>query len=223
MAETSSDVLSRIAALAAAGRVVRLGYRRPGEAAASAFVVEPYRLHRPATGPVLHAWQLDPPPEGRGAWRDFRLDRVASADDTGLAFTPRVPITLPQDVAAAGEARDARAGAIVADAARGVPGAGVFAAGPSPWSDQPIVAFGEADDYFHQLESAMLDGQVTLEEIALARDLGERVDPAERKAVHARVYANVLHEVIEDGRISHREELYLQQVRALLERLGWAP
>src|SRR5215217_6344816 len=96
------ELLERLAALAAAGRLVRLGYRRPGEAAATAFLVEPYRLHLPATGPVLHAWQLDPPPEGRGAWRDFRLDRVMSVDDTGLAFTPRVPVTLPQDLAAAG-------------------------------------------------------------------------------------------------------------------------
>src|SRR5438105_4752045 len=63
MSETlePSEVLARIAALAAAGRVVRLGYRRPGAGVASEFLVEPYRLHRPATGPVLHAWQLAPP------------------------------------------------------------------------------------------------------------------------------------------------------------------
>ena len=69
----------------------------------------------------------------------------------------------------------------------------------------------------------MLDGKVTAAEIALARALGERVEPHERKAAHARVYANVLYEVIQDSRISHREELYLKNVRQFLEQLGWGP
>jgi hypothetical protein len=29
--------------------------------------------------------------------------------------------------------------------------------------------------------------------------------------------------VLQDSRISHREELYLQRVREFLEQLGWAP
>jgi hypothetical protein len=211
--QSSLDVLTQIAALAAAGRVVRLGYRRPGEAAASEFLVEPYRLHRPATGPVLHAWQLSPPPEGRGPWRDFRLDRITSAADAGQPFDPRVPVTLSQDVAA-----------LEAANAPPAPAAGAIApARAFLWSDRPIVAVGPADEYFRQLEEAMLDGQVTPAELQLASDLGQRVGPEERKAVHARVYANVLQEVIADGRISHREELYLRQVRELLQRLGWAP
>ncbi len=69
----------------------------------------------------------------------------------------------------------------------------------------------------------MLDGKVTPEELSLAESLRDRVEPHERKAAHARVFANVLHEVLQDSRISHREELYLQNVRAFLDRLGWAP
>ena len=37
------------------------------------------------------------------------------------------------------------------------------------------------------------------------------------------MFDSVLHEVLQDGRISHREELYIKNVRAFLERLGWAP
>ena len=97
------DMLPEIARLAEAGRVVRLGYRRAGDASAPAaeYLVEPYRLHRAATGPVLHARQLEPPPEGRpGGWRDFRLDRITSASDGGRSFTPRAPVTLGRDVSA---------------------------------------------------------------------------------------------------------------------------
>jgi len=82
---------------------------------------------------------------------------------------------------------------------------------------------GDAEDYFQQIETAMLDGKVTDEEMQLARSLGDRVEIHQRKAAHARVFASVLHEVLQDGRISHREELYLQNVRAFLEKLGWAP
>jgi hypothetical protein len=82
---------------------------------------------------------------------------------------------------------------------------------------------GDAEDYFRQIETAMLDGKITEEEMALAQSLRDRVEIHERKAAHARVFASVLHEVLQDGRISHREELYLANVRAFLDRLGWAP
>jgi len=59
--------------------------------------------------------------------------------------------------------------------------------------------------------------------MAMAEELGRRVEPSHRKSVHARIYAAVLHEVVADGRISHREEIYLRQVREFLSRLGWAP
>ncbi len=72
-----AEPLSEIVRLAAAGRVVRLGYRRPGEQAASDYLVEPYRLHRFASGPVVHCWQRSPVPEGRlavatSAWTGSR-------------------------------------------------------------------------------------------------------------------------------------------------------
>ena len=214
---STRDTLEKIGRLAADNRVARIGYRRPGEPAGHEFLVEPYRLQRTASGgAAVHAWQLSPPPEGRpDGWRDFRLDRITSVSDAGQAFRPRLPVTLGQELAAT-------------DAGGQLPGAGEPAAqGPAEgfhwWGDRPIAAMGPAEDYFRHLEAAMLDAKVTPDEMALARSLGERVEIHERKAAHARVYANVLHEVLQDGRISHREELYLQTVREFLGQLGWAP
>jgi hypothetical protein len=202
--EATMDAVYEVARLAEAGRVVRLTYRRPGEGGAGDYLVEPYGLHRGASGPVLHAWQLEPAPQGRtDGWRDFRLDRITAVSDGGRTFEPRAPVT----------------------AARDLPSPGPATGGPDfkGFGDRPIAAMGDAEDYFRQLEEAMLDGRVTEEEMALAEALRDRVDVHERKAAHARVFASVLHEVLQDGRISHREELYLRNVRAFLDRLGWAP
>jgi len=198
------DPVHEVARLAEARRVVRLTYRRPGEGEAGEYVVEPYRFHRGAHGPVLHAWQVDPAPQGRAeGWRDFRVDRIANVSDGGRTFEPRVPVTAARDLPAPGPAT-------------GGPGFKGF-------GERPIAAMGDAEGYFRQIEEAMLDGRVTEEEMALAEALRDRVEIHERKAAHARVFASVLHEVLQDGRISHREELYLRNVRAFLDRLGWAP
>ena len=207
--------LSDLATLARDRRVVRLGYRRPGEAGPAEYLVEPYRLHRPAGGALLHAWQASPPPqaEGRSPWRDFRLDRIVSVADTGQSFEPRTPVTLPDDVAAA---LGAGGGGGSPDALQGsAPSAGNL------WSDEPIGPVSPADAYFRQLEAAMLDGRVTPDELTLAQDLARGLQPEQRNAVHARILAAVLNEVAQDGRISHREEIYLGQVRELLGQLGW--
>jgi WYL domain len=198
--EAAMDAMGEVTRLADAGRVVRLGYRRPGDATAAEYLVEPYRLQRTASGPAVHAWQLSPAPEGRAdGWRDFRLDRITSVADAGKTFAPRMAVTLSHDAAAK-------------------PGTSF-----SAWSDRTIAPMGRAEEYFQQLETAMLDGKVTPDEMSLAQGLRDRVEVHERKAVHARVFASVLHEVLQDGRISHREELYLRNVREFLDRLGWAP
>ena len=199
-----TEPLTEIVRLAAAGRAVRIGYRRPGTQVPGEYVIEPYRLHRFASGPVVHAWQLSPVPDGPSPWRDFRVDRIDTAVDAERPFEPRIPVTLPTDV--------------------GGPPVELPAIPPvARWSDRPIEAAGPDEDYFRYLETAMLDGKVTTDETSLATELGDRVDPSHRKSVHARIYAAVLHEVVADGRISHREEIYLQQVREFLARLGWAP
>ena len=198
------DVVHEVVRLAEAGRVVRLTYRRPGEGAAGDYLVEPYGFHPGPNGPVLHTWQLEPAPGPRGeGWRDFRLDRVTAASDAGRAFTPRAPVTASRDVP--------------------TPAAATGGPGFKGFGERPIAGMGDAEDYFRQLEEAMLDGRVTEEEMALAEALRDRVEIHERKAAHARVFASVLHEVLQDGRISHREELYLKNVRQFLEQLGWAP
>ena len=210
------DALNEITRLARDRRVVRLGYKRAGETAPTEFLVEPYRLHDAATGPAVQCWQLSPAPEGRLPWRDFRVDRITSVADAGQSFQPRMPVTLVQEVSAG--AADATAAAL-----KKAPGHQPPAEAFHSWGDRPIAAMGPAEDYFRYLEDAMLDAKVTQGEMGLARSLGDRVEPHERKAVHARVYANILHEVLQDSRISHREELYLQTVRKFLEQLGWAP
>ena len=206
--------LSDLAALASARRVVRLRYKRPGEPAPAEYVVEPYRLHRPAAGALLHAWQVAPPPEGgRAHWRDFRVDRivsVADADPAAPAFEPRTPVTLAADVAAA-----------LGPAGAGHPLALIASSPGNLWSDEPIGVVSPAAAYFRQLEAAMLDGQVTPDELTLLQDLGRGVAAEQRNAVHARILAAVLNEVAEDGRVSHREEIYLARVRELLGTLGW--
>lgn len=215
---STRQTLEQAGELARAGRVIRLSYRRPGDAGPNEFLVEPYRLHRATSGgAALHGWQLSPAPEGReGAWRDFRLDRITSVADGGRTFTPREPVTLHHEAAAlAGQP----AGPSSEASESGAAPAGVF----HGWGEQAIAAMGPAEDYFRHVEAAMLDGKVTPEEMELARSLGERVEAHERKAAHARVYANVLQEVLQDARISHREELYLQNVRQFLGELGWAP
>jgi len=226
------EKLEQFSKLALARRVARVTYKRPGEPAPHDYVVEPYRLQRTAGGPAVHAWQLTPPPAAGGdGWRDFRLDRVTLVADGGRAFQPRMPVTLPQEL-----------GGLGAGAAAGGAGAGAGGAAPRPnpvggpapitghaaatfdaWGERPVAKMGPAEDYFRHLEDAMLDAKVTPDEMTLARSLGDRVEPHERKAVHARVYASVLHEVVQDARISHREEIYLRAVRDFLEKLGWAP
>jgi hypothetical protein len=201
-AQMATDVMAEIVRLAEAGRVVRLTYRRPGDGAAGEYTVEPYGLHRTAAGPALYAWQVSPPGWRAGGFREFRVDRIVSAADGGHDFKPRVPVTLGRDAPLSG---------------------GTGESGFHGWGDRPIAGMGDAEDYFRQIETAMLDGKVTEAEMALAESLRDRVEAHERKAAHARVFANVLHEVLQDGRISHREELYLANVRAFLERLGWAP
>ena len=198
------DVVAEIVRLAEAGRVARITYRRPGEGAAGEYLVEPYRFHRGPAGTVLHAWQVDPPPQGRAdGWRDFRLDRITAAADGGRPFEPRGAVTVAGDL----------------------PSPGPATGGPNfqGFGERPIAGMGDTEDYFRQIETAMLDGKVTEEEMSLAQSLGGRVEVHERKAAHARVYANVVHEVLQDGRISHREELYLKNVREFLSQLGWAP
>ena len=218
------DALNEITRLARDRRVVRLGYKRAGERAPTEFLVEPYRLHDAATGPAVQCWQLSPAPEGRTPWRDFRVDRVTSVADAGRTFEARAAVQLGTELARFGErritAKDAGEDAPITSTQR--------TATPAPsnfnrWGHRQIGSLGPAGEYFHQLEAAMLDGQVNPDEMAVAAELSQRVPPDQRKAVHARVYANVLHEVLEDGRIAHREELYLAQVRELLMRLGWAP
>src|SRR5436190_23967799 len=98
------ETLQQIATLAEAGRIVRIGYRRPGDFAPQEFLVEPYRLQRTHSGAAaVLAWQVAPEVEGRpDAWRDFRVDRITSVSDSGHSFSPRASVTLAQQAPATG-------------------------------------------------------------------------------------------------------------------------
>ena len=91
------------------------------------------------------------------------------------------------------------------------------------WGHEPAITLGPGAQYFNHLEAAMLDGAVSAEELATARELGARVSVAERRGVHARVFANVLQEVLQDSEVSGREGAYIAGVRRFLEALGWSP
>lgn len=191
------DVLPEITRLGEAGRVARIQYRRPG-GETSDYVVELYGVQRAPAGLTVRARQVSPGADATAeGWREFRLDRITSVADTGQTFQPRAPVAFQSGSAPGTSFHD--------------------------WGERPIAKMGPAEDYFRQIEQAMLDGRVTEQEMSLAEALRDRVEVHERKAAHARVYANVLNEVLQDGRISHREELYLRNVRAFLDRLGWAP
>lgn len=214
----NTELLREIIRLAESHRLVRLGYRRPGEQMAAEYVVEPYRLHRFPAGPVVHCRQVSPNPAETGGspWRDFRIDRVTSAADAGQSFEPVIPVTLGRDVASAGGSEAASASTAITRTSNAL-------TSWVQWGDRPIKELDPAEEYYQELEADMLDGQITPDEMRLATELGDRLPPQQRKSIHARIYAAVLHEVVQDGRISHREELYLQQVRTFLDRLGWAP
>jgi hypothetical protein len=143
---------------------------------------------------MVQCWQLRPETTDHTKWRNFRVDRITSVRDGGGAFVPRIPVTLCDGEVTAFE-----------------------------WGHEPAVTLGPGAEYFNYLEAAMLDGVVSPDELAIARELGMRVPDAERRGVHARVFANVLQEVLQDSEVSEREIAYVAGVRKFLDALGWAP
>jgi hypothetical protein len=87
----------------------------------------------------------------------------------------------------------------------------------------PRAVLSVAERYMGYIETAMLDGRVTVEELTEARKIGERLDVNRRRGIHGLVMANVLQEVLQDGEVTDREAAYIAGVREFLERLGWAP
>jgi hypothetical protein len=79
--------------------------------------------------------------------------------------------------------------------------------------------------YAHALVDVFADGAVYDEEVnsllELQRTLG--VLPGEIRCVHAEFYASVLQACVEDGFVSHQESSNIEQMSAILRRLGWTP
>jgi len=193
-ARGTDDVLAEIVRFAESRRLTCIAYQKPGEWSDTQRFVEPYRLQESTASLMVQCWQVDPAIEDRCKWRNFRIDRISSVCDGGRTFEPRIPITLGTGEVTAFE-----------------------------WGHEPAVILGPAAEYFNFVESAMLDGLVTADEFAKAQELGGRVSMDERRGAHARVFANVLQEVLQDSAVSDKEAAYLAKVRAFLSRLGWAP
>ncbi|MFT3788070.1 MAG: WYL domain-containing protein [Tepidisphaeraceae bacterium] len=68
-------------------------YERPGSPPVRR-LVEPYRLQSHQDDLMLLGWQVVPEVEERLHWRNFRLDRIRYATDSGHSFEPRAPMQL---------------------------------------------------------------------------------------------------------------------------------
>ena len=96
-------VLSTLALACRDGERVRLEYRA-ADGTASSRRVEPYRLV-----PLGRRWYLVAHDLDRHDWRTLRIDRISTAEGTGVPFAPRTPPF--DDVAAYVRGRVQRAGA----------------------------------------------------------------------------------------------------------------
>jgi hypothetical protein len=87
------------------------------------------------------------------------------------------------------------------------------------WEEQT----SEAHGYFVWLEKCLIDHRLTDHEISTAIDVATSLERDELRGVHARIYANVLEEVLADGIVTDKEQEYLDHVRTSLQKLGWRP
>jgi DNA polymerase III epsilon subunit-like protein len=79
--------------------------------------------------------------------------------------------------------------------------------------------------YQHGLVDALSDAVLTDEEVEGLRALQAelQIAPGEVRAVHAALYADVLHVAIEDQFVSHQESDNLVELGRALRSLGWGP
>ena len=190
-----SGVLGELIGLARRQRVALLEYLKPGEHDSTERHVEPYRLQESAgENLMVQCWQIKPSTGDRCKWRNFRIDRIVGVRDAGVGFKPRCPVTL-----ADGEVTDFK------------------------WGHEPAQSLGAGAAYFKFIETAMLDGKITGDELYRAREMARGIPVDELRGLHAQVFRNVLDEVLQDTAVSDREVRYLSGVRQFLSALGWAP
>ena len=199
------DALHEVVRLAGAGRVVRLTNRRPGDGAVGEYFVEPYRFHRGSNGPADARWQLEAERPARPTAGRLPASNASPPPPTAAVRSSRSsPVTLAGDLPSPGPATGGPA----------FKGSG----------DGPIAGMGDAENYFRQIEEAMLDGRVTEEEMSLAEALRRPVrDPRMRRpSTPASSPASCTRSSRTAGSATARSCTW-QNVRAFLDRLGRAP
>ena len=186
--------LCKMIELARANRVVRMTYRKAADDEPHDRLVEPYRTSHNDKTMSIQCWQAAPVVVDGAQWRWFRADRILKVTDGGSNFIPRLAINLSMD-----EIRN-------------------FS------NERDRESAAEAvDKYFRFVENAMMDNQLTEEEMAVAKELAMGVDPGKLKVIHAHIYISVLNELLVDGELTAKEEKYLGTMKKALAELGWSP
>lgn len=79
------------------------------------------------------------------------------------------------------------------------------------------------DQYYALLEQILWDGVITTEERHKAKEFVIQLDDEAIRTAHARIFADVIREMLIDGTLSSDEQVYLASVRNFLDALGWSP
>lgn len=185
-------------------------YRKPGESWRTERLVEPYQLTYSGPNLIVLTWQFDPELDHPG-WRNFRVDRIQTAANSGKRFRPRIPVTLHTGEVTQFEMRDNK------ELEQQMLASGqlqVHELTPPPSLQQ---------QYAQALENALYDGIVSETESKRLMKLQKKLDAQQMKSTHAQVYANTINEITIDGRVSDEEESLLENMRVFLTGLGWCP
>jgi predicted DNA-binding transcriptional regulator YafY len=188
------DVLEAMIYMAKSRHIAVIDYQKPGEETPTRRWVEPYQLQYTDQSLMVMCWQVNPEVYDRAAWRNFRTDRIRRVLDSGKPYEPRTTISMVE-----GEMQK-------------------FSIGYEPDASASAVK-----QYSSFVESALLDGRITDDELERAMTMARGLTVDQVRATHARVFFNVLRECLVDGDISVAEEQYLGKVRRALNKLGWAP
>lgn len=173
-----------------------ISYQKPAEGWSTERTIEPYRLTHTSQNFIIETWQVSPPLE-TPAWRSFRLDRIMAVRATTAKFSPREEVTIHH-----GEVSR-------------------FQFGSKQGSDTEKPCSRQL--YTECLKKALDDYDLTTDEIQVLRSIRGNLDEQEIRAVHGRVYGDVLADFCGDGRVSDDEIEKLTAMRIWLTELGWSP
>ncbi len=177
--------------------LAKIIYQKPGEEWITERLIEPYQFTHSPSAVMVQAWQVEPVLEDP-AWRTFRLDRINSATATTEGFRPRQPVTI-----------------FTGESTEFVFGKGLHSSGKSRATPMQL--------YTQRLHEALVDLDISSEEMAELRELSKGLTPDRIRASHGRFYGEMLAEVCADGRVTKAEIDKLTALRVWLGELGWSP